>query len=208
MRDWYRGCAGVFQTSEKSSNLLSRSTIDCFSGIERLLQGSILFNSDESMVHINPQAVRILRNQHLLKAIKVYIKDIIDAMRPKFSYKADTFRFFDWWVVMKEKEGILYGDCEDFSLTAIWKLCNCSVLTFLWKVIISHQYRIYFCKTKNGVNHAVGYANDLWFDNWTLKALPKSEFLKKTGHNVYFFIPSPLILFNMILGSIARLFGK
>ena len=132
--------------------------------------------------------------------IKIIVKDIA----AKFEYKADIFKFFDWWFVLREWDGKLMGDCEDFSLTAIWRLCDCDIFTFLWKVCILHQYRIYFATTKNGVFHAIGNAQDLWFDNWTLEALPKEEFLSRTGHKIHFFIPGPLILFNMFLGSLVR----
>ena len=132
------------------------------------------------------------------------IKEIVREIGSKFEYRSDVFRIFDWWFVMRERNGKLRGDCEDFSLTAIWMLCNRSVLQFLWKVIISHQYRIYFCKTVNGEGHAIGYANSLWFDNWTREALDKAEFLKQTKHKIWYFIPGPLILFNMLLGSLVR----
>ena len=134
----------------------------------------------------------------------MHIKTIVKEIAKNFQYKADMFKFLDWWFILREWDGKLVGDCEDFSLTAIWRLCNRNVLAFLWKVVITHQYRIYFCMTAKGERHAVGYAQDLWFDNWTLEALPKEEFLQKTGHKIKFFIPGPLIIINMILGALVR----
>ncbi len=132
------------------------------------------------------------------------IEEIVKDIAKKFEYKADMFRFLDWWFVLREWDGKLVGDCEDFSLTAIWRLCNRSVMKFLWKVVILHQYRIYFGITPKGEFHAIGYAQDLWFDNWSLEALPKDKFLEKTGHKIKFPIPGPLILFNMFLGGLVR----
>lgn len=139
-------------------------------------------------------------NQGVVMDIKTIVKDI----GSKFKYYPDVFKLFDWWYVMPERNGVMCGDCEDFSITAIWQLCNRNIATFIWRVIILHQYRIYFGITKNNEFHAMGYAQGLWFDNWTREAMPKDQFLNETGHRVYWFVPGPLILFNMFLGAFVR----
>lgn len=100
----------------------------------------------------------------------------------------------------KEKDAYLQGDCDDFSLTVLWILCNRSIFRFIWNVIILHKYRIYHARTYLGKGHAVGYAHGLYFDNWTLDALPKEEFLNKTKHSLKFFYPSVFILIYMLFG--------
>ena len=132
------------------------------------------------------------------------VKAVVKEVASKFKYRADSIKVFDWWYVMRERDGKLHGDCDDFSLTVLWMMCNRSVLQFLWKVIISHQYRLYFAKTRTGGIHCVGYAEGCWFDNWSLKAMPKEEFLKRTGHTIKYLAVGPHVLFNMLLGIFVR----
>lgn len=131
------------------------------------------------------------------------IQEAVAHVRSKFHYRKDP-RLLDYWGIMKEKDGVMQGDCEDFSLTSFWKACDENLLKFILKVFILHQYRIYFSLTHEGERHAVGYADGLWFDNWTREALPKEEFLERTKHRVYFFFPSILIIFPMLLGLLVR----
>lgn len=131
------------------------------------------------------------------------ITDAVNYVGKRFQYRNDP-KFFDYWFVMREIDGIMKGDCDDFAITSIWKACDENIFKFIMKVFILHQYRIYFAKTVNKQKHAVGYAQGLWFDNWTKQALPKQEFLNKTGHKIYFFFPSLLMIFPLFLGLFLR----
>ena len=133
----------------------------------------------------------------------MYIKRVLDNIASKFKYRADP-KFFDYWTVMKENNGIMEGDCDDFSMTVLWMLCDRNFFIFVWNVMILHRYRLYFVKTITGERHMVGYAHGLWFDNWTKCALPKEEFIDKTKHKIYFFWPSPLMIPYLILGLVLR----
>lgn len=130
-------------------------------------------------------------------------QDAVKYVSERFHYRRDP-KLLDYWFVMKEREGKMIGDCDDFAVTSIWKICNENLLTFIWNVFIIHRYRIYFGRTPTGEKHAIGYANGLWFDNWSREALSKDEFLKRTNHKIYFFFPSPLMIWALFLGLFVR----
>ena len=134
------------------------------------------------------------------------IEDAVSEVARKFSYTADQpiLSLFDHWMVMKEDDGWLSGDCDDFAVTALWKRCDESLLKFILNVMILHKYRLYFAKTHSGERHIVGYADGLFFDNWTKQPLPKEEFLNITKHRIWFFFPSPFMTAQLLLGLIMR----
>jgi hypothetical protein len=109
------------------------------------------------------------------------INKSISYVSNKFKYKSDPDGFLDYWYVMKEKEGVLNGDCEDYSLTVFWELSNRNIFKFLFHLLVSHKYELYLVDSSSGP-HIVGCYKDIWFDNWTLKGLPKDEFFKITKH--------------------------
>lgn len=79
-----------------------------------------------------------------------------------------------WKVLSGDKP--MKGDCEDFSLTVIDTVFN-SVLG----PVFSGKAKIHHVMSSSGP-HAVGSIGDLWFDNWTLKAMRKDEFFAQTKH--------------------------
>jgi hypothetical protein len=135
------------------------------------------------------------------------VREVVNYVSSKFVYKADP-RFLDYWSVMTENNDQMLGDCDDFALTCIWKICDENVLKFIFNVMILHKYRFYFSMTNDGQKHLVGYAEGLYFDNWSREALPKEEFLKRTQHKIYVFFPSPAMIFPLALGFLLKLFRK
>ncbi len=136
----------------------------------------------------------------------VALKNAVQQVSSKFKYRKDPDFILDYWYVMRERNNQLQGDCEDFTLTTFWYLSNKNILVFLWHLFITHKYKVYLCKTFNNGSHAVGAFGDLYFDNWTLEALPREEFIKRTRHTGFtrcLFIHYPL---PMLLGFIVRWF--
>lgn len=131
------------------------------------------------------------------------IFEAVKFVADRFEYRSDP-KLLDYWSVMREVSGKMRGDCDDFSITAIWKLCDRNIFKFILNVLILHRYRIYFAKTKFGEKHAIGYAHGYYFDNWTRMPLSKTKFLEQTGHKMYFFFPSPFMILPLILGIIMR----
>jgi hypothetical protein len=121
-----------------------------------------------------------------------------------FVYRKDNKCWLgDTWNILQAPK-VSYGDCDDFSLTCLWLICDRSPWKFLWYVLILHKYRLYFSVTEDRQRHVVGYANGYWFDNYTKEPCYKNEFLQRTKHKVWFFYPSPFVLYFMLLG---KLFG-
>lgn len=131
------------------------------------------------------------------------VEDAVKLVSEKFVYKSDP-KILDYWFIMRDQNGKYYGDCEDFSLTVIYHVCDENLLKFLFYVFILHKYRLYFGTTINDEKHAIGYAQGLFFDNISKEALPQDEFLNKTKNTLYFFFPSPFMIAPMILGLFRR----
>lgn len=136
------------------------------------------------------------------------IKSSVSDLGRNFYYVADPNILFDHWSVMRQIDERYKGDCDDFALTAIWKACDEDLLTFVLNVFILHTCRIWFVTTKTGGRHAVGNIDGLYFDNWTREALPKEEFIKKTGHKFWFFWLSPLMIIPVVLGFLMRYYKR
>jgi hypothetical protein len=126
----------------------------------------------------------------------------------KFSYKPDGLKYIDTWNVMSSKDGIYRGDCEDFTLTVFWLHANKNIWVFLWRLLITHQYGMYFCVSRNGERHAIGRYGDLWFDNWTRRAVPGDEFIARTGHKIYFRLISPIMVLPLLFGLIKKSYAQ
>lgn len=87
---------------------------------------------------------------------------------------------------MDEKEdGMLHGDCEDFSLTVMYRNLGCSFWSLFVALVITGKYKMFYSISRNGNPHCIGYADGLWLDNWTLRAIPsRQDFAKETGHDI------------------------
>lgn len=129
--------------------------------------------------------------------------DAVKYVADRFIFRSDP-KFLDYWSVMKEVDGKMHGDCDDFALTSIWKICDESLFKFILNVIILHRYRFYFAYTPHGERHVVGYAEGMYFDNWSRYPWPKEDFVRITKHKIYFFFPGPTIIFPMLLGLFIR----
>lgn len=127
----------------------------------------------------------------------------IDYVSRHFEYKKDPSRI-DAWKVMRYKDGKYKGDCEDFALTVLWYYFGENLFKFILNVFILHRVGIYYAKTKNGRGHAVCRVGDLWFDNFTREALPKSVFFAKTGHKIKLRYFLPYMILQPIIGLFLR----
>ncbi len=132
------------------------------------------------------------------------IQTITTDVAKKFQYKKDSIKIFDSWRILDIDQDTISGDCEDFSLTVIWNACGRNFLKFVLFVLILHKYRIHRVVDKNGESHAVGEVDQLWFDNWTMKALPKDQFFLETKHTYKHIYPSPLIILYMLIGLVIK----
>ena len=133
------------------------------------------------------------------------LNQAIQQVNSRFKYKADPEFIFDVWKVMDEDtQGVLLGDCEDYSLTVLWFANDCSYWKFFKNVILLHKYKLHHVITHTGERHIVGSYNNQYFDNWTLVALSEDDFFKSTKHDYQYqyFIPS------MVLALLTGFFYK
>lgn len=108
------------------------------------------------------------------------IKEVVKSVADKFEYVADSKFPIDQWFVMREKNGKLHGDCDDFAITCLYYYYG--FWGFIWNVCITHKGKLHRFKTSDGQFHVGASVDGLWFDNYTLQAVPKSQFFKLTGH--------------------------
>lgn len=128
------------------------------------------------------------------------IDQAIKIVSNKFIYKADKIRLFDSWRVMKLKDGVFKGDCDDYIMTVFWYLSGENLWKFLFNLLITHKYKVYNVITIDNETHIVGSYKDYWFDNFTNLELNKKDFFNKTGHKYRFQIYSPIIIIYLIIG--------
>lgn len=108
------------------------------------------------------------------------IAAIVSAVGARFQYRSDPKILIDPWFVMRDKGGKLIGDCDDFAITCLYYYYG--FWGFIWNVCITHRGKLHRFKTSDGEFHVGASVDGLWFDNFTLKAVPKSEFFKLTDH--------------------------
>jgi predicted transglutaminase-like cysteine proteinase len=133
------------------------------------------------------------------------LEQIVETLGKNFVYDWDKKYIIDHWSVMKPgPDGKYRGDCDDFALTALWKICDENLFKFILNVLILHRYRMIFAKTPNGEGHLVGYAKGKYFDNWTRQAMDKEDFLRETGHKMKFPVLSPISIWYILVGLFTR----
>lgn len=115
------------------------------------------------------------------------ITDLIE----RFSYTADKR---DRWTLLDAPSGPLYGDCEDYSLTALW-LCAGKSWLRLWWLVITFQAMFWLTRTpRTGELHMM-----LWVRGrgWTDNIYP--EWSTTPHHPRLFPYVAPLLLFVLLI---------
>jgi hypothetical protein len=111
-----------------------------------------------------------------------------------------------WKIIYSEDaEGKYVGDCEDYALSVLYRLCGESHLK-MWWMLITHQAGICLVgPSKWKVSHAVLRYKGEWVDNWTKKLGPKSEIEKNhTFHAVFGLGFAYMTAIKMITSKVVR----
>ena len=123
----------------------------------------------------------------------------LDDLNRRFEYRGDTSKL-DKWSILKG-DGVLYGDCEDYSLTLIWMMEGKSMVRF-WLAICMCKYRLWHCASPRGVGHAVLFHDGKWIDNiqrrW-MTAPPKT-----LGYKMRFWMFPPIVLIKMLISPVIK----
>ena len=108
--------------------------------------------------------------------------------RWKYRYDKDQYGMADAWKIIytPDIEGNYVGDCEDYALSILYRLCDESHI-LMWWLLITHQAGICLVGRKNKwkVSHAVLRYKGEYVDNWTKKFGPKSEIEKNHHFHVF-----------------------
>ena len=115
---------------------------------------------------------------------------IVQAFNTKWKYRADKEQYgmADAWKIIynANHEGKFVGDCEDYSLSILYRLCGQSHLK-MWWMLITHQAGICLVgPSKWKVSHAVLRYKGEYVDNWTKKFGPKSAIEKNHTFHIVF----------------------
>ena len=120
---------------------------------------------------------------------------IAKAFTSKWKYKTDKEQFgaADSWKIIYYAErswqdtgGEFVGDCEDYSLSILYRLCGESHLK-MWWMLLTHQAGICLVgPSKWKVSHAVLRYKGSYIDNWTRKFGPKSEIEKNHTFHIFY----------------------
>ncbi len=131
------------------------------------------------------------------------IQKTVTAVATQFDYQKDPKWWIDPWTVMKQKQGKLRGDCDDFTITCLYR--HLGFWAFIWRVCITHSAQIHRVKTPQGDTHVVGCVEGYWFDNFTLCAIQgREQFFIATGHTYLMRYYAPLFLIKLIAGLFRR----
>ena len=107
---------------------------------------------------------------------------IVSSFTAKWKYRDDKEQYgmADAWKIIysEDAEGKFVGDCEDYALSILYRLCGESHLK-MWWMLITHQAGICLVgPSKSKVSHAVLRYKGDYVDNWTKKFGPKSAIEK------------------------------
>ena len=122
----------------------------------------------------------ILVSVKMMNKTEVKSRDKIAAdFTAKWEYRLDKKQYgsADAWVVIRKEDekGKLVGDCEDYALSILWRLCDKSDWKMWWMLLTRQAGICCVGPSKWKVSHAVLRYKGDYIDNWTRKFGPKSE---------------------------------
>jgi len=108
----------------------------------------------------------------------------VQDLNNRFQYKRDSEQYGlqERWAILRNPEGPLVGDCEDYALTALWMLKGKDDAA-LHQSLKTGEAKIWFCYTPNGEAHAVLEFNGKLIDNIQKEWVSLSD-LKAKGYEM------------------------
>jgi len=106
----------------------------------------------------------------------------------EYRYDKDQYGMADAWkVIYRESDnGKFVGDCEDYALSILYRLCGESHLK-MWLMLITHRAGICLVgPNKRQVSHAVLKYKGEYIDNWTCKFGSKDKIEKNHTFHWWF----------------------
>ena len=133
------------------------------------------------------------------------VKDFVS----KWKYRTDKEQYgaADSWKIIysTNASGKYVGDCEDFSLSILWRLKGESHLKFWWSLITREAGICLVGPSKWKVSHAVLRYQGEYVDNWTKKFGGKAAIEKNhTFHIFYGYGWAYFTAIKMIISKVVR----
>ena len=136
---------------------------------------------------------------------------IVADFTAKWDYRLDSTQYgmADAWKIIYSEDGNgkFVGDCEDYSLSILYRLCGRSQLK-MWWMLLTHQAGICLVgPSKRKVSHAVLRYKGEYVDNWTRRFGGKQEIEKNhTFHWLFGHGWAYQVALKMLISKIVRLF--
>lgn len=134
---------------------------------------------------------------------------VVSRFNSRWKYRNDKEQYgmTDAWKIIYAVniEGKYVGDCEDYALSILYRLCDCNQYK-MWWMLISHQAGICLVgPSKWKVSHAVLRYKGEYVDNWTKKFGPKTAIEKNhTFHAIYGYGLAYQTALKMIISKVVR----
>ena len=137
--------------------------------------------------------------------------NIVSDFTAKWEYRLDSTQYgmADAWKIIysEDSKGKFVGDCEDYSLSILYRLCGESHLK-MWWMLLTHQAGICLVgPSSRKVSHAVLRYKGEYVDNWTRRFGGKQEIEKNhTFHWLFGHGWAYQVALKMLISKIVRLF--
>lgn len=95
-------------------------------------------------------------------ALLIHREVVADDLAARFIWKRDKV---DGWRILSAPTGALFGDCDDFAVTALWMVEGRSLWRFWW-ALFTFRAVIWVVKGRSFASHVVLWHRDHgWIDN-------------------------------------------
>jgi hypothetical protein len=129
----------------------------------------------------------------------------------KYRYDKDQYGMNDAWKIIysPDAEDKFVGDCEDYSLSILWRIKGESRRKFWWSLITREAGICLVGPSKWKTSHAVLRYKGEYVDNWTRKFGPKSAIEKNhTFHAIFGYGLLYMTISKMAISKIVRMFNQ
>jgi len=138
---------------------------------------------------------------------------IVTSFNARWEYRLDKEQYGakDAWRIIRytNPKGKYVGDCEDYSLSILWRLTGQSDWKFWWSLITRESGICLVGPSKWKVSHAVLRYKGEYVDNWTREFGPKSEIEKNhTFHAIFGHGLLYMTVVKMVMSKITRIIKR
>jgi len=104
---------------------------------------------------------------------------ILETFNKLFEYKSEQGD--QWRILKQDSDGLMRGDCEDYSLSVLYYVIAEKSLFKFWELLATRA-KIHYVDNNGG--HAVLQFDGKYIDNWTQEWVTK-EHMESLGHKFH-----------------------